>query len=280
MSETGASTAILSLSAPGVVVLGENGSAESSKIARQVNEYAAKLRDSKPEKFGFFATVPSLVDVDAALAELRYAFDELHADGVTLLTRYGDGKNWYLGNKRFEPIWEELNKRSAVVFIHPTHAVDTELVNEFSPQPMYDYPHETLRTAMDLILMGNRRKFPQTKVILSHAGGTLPYLVNRVGGMFPYMFPKSGVTKESIEQDAKSFYFDTALAGTSNILGLLLDWAPDGHVLFGGDFPYCPSEGIVDYTKNLDEYSMNDELREKIAYKNAQALFPRLQASS
>lgn len=273
MNQIGVSTAIFSITAPGVVILGD-GSEASARLARQINEEVAQMRDLKPKTFGFFATLPSLMNPDAAIKEIRYALDELHADGVCLCTRYGQGHN-YLGHERFRPVWAELNSRRAVVFIHPTHSVDTGLVNPTSPQPIFDYPHETLRTAMDMILCNTKRDFPDCKVIHSHAGGTLSFLVGRVSGIYEYMFPGT-VNKAQIEEDAKSFYFDLALSTSPDTLYLLLKWAPHDCILFGSDFPYAPSQGIVNFGKSFDTYPMEEELRAKLCYENAWKLFPRL----
>lgn len=86
----------------------------------------------------------------------------------------------YLGHQELKPIWRELNRRKAVVFVHPTHPVDTRPINPAIPQPTIDYPHETSRTALDMLSSGTLDEFPEVKVILSHAGGTLPYLISRV----------------------------------------------------------------------------------------------------
>jgi len=102
--------------------------------------------------------------------------DVLEADGVTFFIRYGDG-NFYFGHEEFKPIWEEVNRRKAVVFIHPTHPVDTNLVHQTLPQPVLDYPHETTRTGMDMIMSGTKRAYPDCKVILSHGGETMPFLL-------------------------------------------------------------------------------------------------------
>jgi predicted TIM-barrel fold metal-dependent hydrolase len=275
MAKTGTTIAILSITAPGVEIM--NGEA-SFRLARDINTYAAKLRDSKPKQFGFFAALPSLLDTEAAITEIRYALDVLKADGVTLFTSYGDHK--YLGNAIFAPIWKELNARSAIVFIHPTHSFDTTLVNPKLPQPMIDYPHETTHTAVDIITSGVKRVNSNCKIVLSHAGGSLSYLTSRISYMYSDLFHTgsgpSSQTLAEIEEDAKSFYFDLALSGTANILDALLKWAPQDHVLFGTDFPCAPVPSVRRFTESLDAYEMNDELRRKICYENAWVLFPRL----
>ncbi|KAI4753650.1 amidohydrolase family protein [Aureobasidium sp. EXF-3400] len=145
MQKLGVQTSILSITAPGACIL--QGQA-SHELARKLNLESARIRDQEPEKFGFFANLPDILDTQAALEELQYALDVLKADGVTLFTRYGKG-NTYLGHPDVQPIWEELNRRACVVFIHPTHPVDTTPVNPRAPQPIINYPHETTRTARD-----------------------------------------------------------------------------------------------------------------------------------
>lgn len=274
IQKIGVSTAILSLTAPGVEVL--SGDAQL-KLARNVNEYSAALRDSNPSSFGFFAALPSLLNTKAALAEIAYALDVLKADGLTFFTRYGDG-NCYLGHSQFKAIWEEVNRRKAVIFVHPTHPIDTNLVHETLPQPVLDYPHETTRAAMDMIMSGTKRAYPDCKVILSHAGGTMPYLLTRAAQLIPGLPPKFNVqlSMEEIQVDAKSFYVDLALSTSANILDTLLKHFPTDRILFGSDTPYAHDGAVIAFSRMLDEYPLSEEVRRKFAFENAQKLFPRL----
>lgn len=271
----GAKTAILSVTAPGPCI--EKDNAAAAGLARDCNEYSAALRDQDPSTYGFFASLPSLLDTEATLKELAYALDVLRADGVTLFTRYGSD-NHYLGHAEFAPIWAELNRRKAVVFIHPTHPVDTNLVNPYLPQPMFDYPHETGRTAMDLITSNTLRSSPQCKIILSHAGGTLPHLIFRAAEMLPLMPKAIGKTTEEILDEAREFYFDTAISSHAVTLSALFQFAKPGHVLFGTDFPNAPTEGIEYFTKQLEDYDMEPKRREEVYSEAALELFPRLRA--
>ncbi|RPD75837.1 2-amino-3-carboxymuconate-6-semialdehyde decarboxylase [Lentinus tigrinus ALCF2SS1-7] len=273
MDTLGTSHAILSVTAPGPDIL---QGPDSAKLARTINEYGASLARSNP-RIGFFAALPSLLDTSAALEELRYALDELGADGVTLFTRYGRG-NQYLGDPAFAPIWAELDARAAVVFVHPTSGASVQLVNPTLPLPMLDYPQETTRAAADLIVTGVKRVHPRCKIILSHAGGTLPYLVGRLA-MYSIVYPEKGSHAQIVE-DAKSFYFDTALSTDKHVLDLLTAWAGPDRILFGSDFPYAPTEGIKYFGKHLDEYRMSEEDRRKIYRENALALFPRFRNAS
>ena len=273
MSSQGISTAILSLTAPGCTLL---KGAASAELARAVNEHAALIRDSSPSEFGFFAALPTLVDnIPTVLEEVAYALDELKADGVTLYTRYGPSNN-YLGHPSFLPLWEELDRRRCVVFIHPTHTVDTNLVNSKLPQPIIDYPHETGRTATDLIMSGVMRRFTHCKIILSHAGGTLPYLATRAATLL-YDYKLSEKTPEEFLEDARGFYFDTALSTNKLTLTLLLDFAPKDHVLFGSDFPYAPTKTVETHTEMLETSDLDEKTKQKVARKNAVTLIPRLQ---
>lgn len=234
MKRLGIQTAILSITAPGACIA--KGS-ESLELARQLNEHAAELRDKDPEHFGFFANLPDILDTKGTLAEIAYSLDTLHADGVILFTRYGENHT-YLGHASLEPIWAELNRRKCVVFVHPTHPVDTTMVNPKLPQPALDYPHETTRAAMDMILAGTRSKYPDCKVILSHAGGTLPYLVSRVATPMrkaPDFAAqhRMGTTYEKVMEDFRSFYFDLALSSAPHVLDLALKVIPHDHILYG-----------------------------------------------
>lgn len=273
-AEIGVKSTVLSITAPGAAV--ESDPKAAASLARKLNDMAAAIRDGDPEHYGFFAALPNLLNTKDCLAEIAYALDQLEADGVTLFTRYGKD-NHYLGHADFRPVWEELSRRNAVVFVHPTHAVDTNLVSKVLPQPMFDYPHETGRTAMDLILSDTLRTAASgCKIILSHAGGTLPWLASRPLGMLPYTPFDVGKTSNELMKEARSFYFDTALSTDSLMLDLLKGFAKPGHILFGSDFPYAPREGIKVFTKKLEDYQwkQDDEWRE-VERGGAEKLFPR-----
>ncbi|KAE8360696.1 hypothetical protein BDV27DRAFT_134078 [Aspergillus caelatus] len=269
--DCGIETAILSVTAPGAGIL---KGAESARLARGCNEFGRDLREKYPKNYGFFAALPDILDTEAALEEIRYAFDELQADGVTLFTRYGNG-NYYLGHPAIQPIWEELDRRAAVVFVHPTHPIDTNLVNKMLPQPMIDYPHETTRTAVDLITTDTVRKYSHCKIILSHGGGNLPYLARRPAIMLKDL-GLSDMTPEHFIENARMFYFDLALTDSSFALPLLEKFALPDHILFGSDFPYAPEATVRRFSKELDEAKLSKQDAENIDRGNALKLFPRL----
>ena len=275
MSKLDISTSILSLSAPGPEIIPEREGARA--LARKYNEWASEVSKAEPSRFGFFAALPGLHDTEGCIAEICYAFDNLRADGVCLFTSYS-GR--YLGDPDFEPIWKELNDRSAVVFIHPTMAEGSKLVSTMLQPPAFDFAHETGRTAAHLIVTGMKRRFPKSKIILSHAGGTLLILSERLAQLEANLFldtltSRSPKSSAEILQDAKSFYFDLALAGTANVLDSLLKWAPREHILYGSDYPYATVEAEYN-TRQLEEYDMPAGQRMECYVGNGLKLFPRL----
>ncbi|KAJ5385295.1 hypothetical protein N7517_003206 [Penicillium concentricum] len=272
MATNGIQKAILSLTAPGASVAPNTESARI--LARQVNEYAAGLRQQHPGSFGFFAALPSLMDIPGSLAEIEYVLDVLKADGVTLFTRYGDENN-YLGHSLFTPIWKELDARRTLVFIHPTHPVNTTWTNPLLPQPVIDYPHETTRTAVDLIIGNVTREFPNCPKILSHAGGSLPYLISRIATTSRATRSTKltfGKTNEEIMDDFRSFYYDLALSSSPAVLKTILDLIPHTHITYGSDFPYADSDKIAGFREDLDAFSMESKFRDKIYYRNVEKL--------
>lgn len=275
--EIGVSTTILSVTAPGPSI--EKDITAASTLARKCNEFCAKLRDDQPQRFGFFASVPDLSYTKEALAEIFYALDELKADGVILMTSYGSSAPKYLGDPSFAPIWDALSARIAVVFVHPTHAVGSLKGVNNLPQPVFDYPHETGRTAIDLITSYTlRRHAKDCKIILSHAGGTLPYLIDRVAGLLPHS-PASfspGLSRDELLEQAREFYYDTAAASSPmhlKALFALLGEERKDRVLFGSDFPNAPTESIKYFTEQLGQ---NVDFTADGLVANALGLFPRL----
>lgn len=272
----GISTAILSATAPGPDI--EKDPKKAQSLARQINEFNAGIYRTHPQDYGFFASVPSILNTEAAIEEMKYALDVLKADGVVLFTRYGDG-NYYLGHEAFNPIWDFLNERKIVVFIHPTHSVDTNLVNKYLPQPAYDYPHETGRTAIDMITSGMLRNHAKDcKIILSHAGGDLPYLIDRAAGLLskaPASFAP-GKTRDEMLEEARWFYYDTALSSSPmhlQALNALLGEECKDRILFGSDYPNAGDGPIEYYTRRLEGQEVIDA--ESLG-RNGRKLFPRL----
>ena len=264
MDANGIATATLSVSTPGVY-LGDG--ADAREMARRVNEFAASVAASDPDRFGFLATL-TLPDVEGAISEAAFAFDNLGADGVVLLANV---QGRYLGDLEFDPLFAELNRRDAVVFVHPSVLPADPLPGV--PPFAVDFLLDTTRAAIDLVKAQVVRRYPNLKIILAHAGGFVPYAAQRIA--ITVSFLTSRPLNEVLE-DFRSFYFDTALSAPS-ALPSLLAFAKPGHVLFGSDWPYAPSPVAGLVTRELDEYTNLDSAgHSAIAHGNALGLFPRL----
>ncbi|WP_322101870.1 amidohydrolase family protein [Paraburkholderia sp. J41] len=270
MDQEQIATGVLSLTAP--AVKGWDG-AERRDMARRVNEYTAELVEKYPDRFGNFATLP-LPDVESASAEAEFALTQLKADGVVLLTSY-DGV--YLGDASFAPLWEVLNQHSAVVFIHP--GAPAIKVLDGMPGPVVDYPFDTTRTAVHLAINGMLDRYPNPEIILSHAGGFLPYAAHRFAELL-YALAPNGPSTEDLLQRFGRFNFDTALSSGPAALPSLLAFSGINRVLYGSDFPYAPPSVGASFTVKLDRYSeIDDDAHAAINNGNARRLFPRLSKS-
>jgi len=260
-------TGILSLTAPGVV--GWDNS-DRWEMARRVNEYTSELVAKRPDRFGHFATLP-LPDINGALRELEYALDTLRADGVILLTNYA-GR--YLGEAAFEPVWAELDRRQAVVYAHPGQP--PLLTASGLAGPLVDYPFDTTRTAVQLVLNGMVDRYPRVRIILSHAGGFVPYASHRFAEL-AHVFRPDAADPADILKGFQRFYFDTALSSGPAALPSLKAFAREDRILFGTDYPFAPAEIVASFTSKLDAYNkLTADEHSAINHGNAGVLSPRL----
>ena len=263
-------TGVLSLSTPGPH-LGDD--AEARDLAKKVNERLAELVKDRPDRFGTFASVP-LPDIDGTLEAIRHAYDDLNADGVILLA---SNRGTYLGDPSYEPVMAELERRAAIAFIHPG-PLPGPAVPGVHPS-IADFLLDTTRAAIDLVLNGVPRRYPNIRFILSHAGGFVPYAAHRIANLAHVVNGKVDAT--NVLDDLSTFYFDTALSGSPTSLPSLLAFARPGHVLFGSDWPYCPTETVSYFTQALDAYDELDRAgHAAIDRSNAEALFTRLHERS
>jgi predicted TIM-barrel fold metal-dependent hydrolase len=266
MDARGIETAILSVSTPGVH-LGD--AAEARAMAREVNEYAAEVVRAHADRFGFFATLCA-PDVPGSLEELAHAFDVLQADGVILLA---NSRGVYLGDKELDPLFEELDRRKAVVFVHPAVPPGLDPVPGI-PAFVADFLLDTTRAAISLARSGTLERHPDLKIILSHAGGFVPYAAFRLSAASS----ASGNAFDGIGL-LKRFYFDIALSGSPSALPSLLAFAEPDHVLFGSDFPYASSGVVEAFTGMYQGFGLAPAQRASIDRGAAQQLFPRLRRS-
>lgn len=261
MDSLGILAGVLSVSTPGVH-LGDDS--EARAMAREVNEYAARVAADHPGRFGFFATL-TLPDVDGSLREAAYAFDTLGADGVVLLANVN---GIYLGDASIDPLMEELERRGAVVFVHPS-ALPAPPVADIPPFAA-DFLLDTTRAAIHMARRGWLHRYPSVKFILSHAGGFLPYAAERVARFCsPTLKHADGIAT------LRRYYFDVALSSTPYALPSLLAFADPTHITFGSDWPYAPKERSAHFAQLLDQFPLTNEQRAAIHHDNARGLFAR-----
>jgi predicted TIM-barrel fold metal-dependent hydrolase len=272
MDRNGISTAITSISSPGVYF---GDSAFACDLARHCNEISAKLVHDNPQRFGAFATLP-LPDVDAALNEIDYAMDTLGLDGVVLMTNFG-GR--YLGDPLFETVFEELNRRKAVVYVHPTDPASSNAISLDAPNSLYEFTFDTTRAITNLIYSGTLERNPEVRFIFSHAGGTIPFLAWRISlGLF--MIPNAAKNApQGFINYLKRIYYDTALSVTPYALRSLQELVDPSQILFGSDYPFAPENLTAEQVTQLTSYEGFDtQARIRIERENALRLFPRLRS--
>jgi predicted TIM-barrel fold metal-dependent hydrolase len=264
MDELAIATGVLSVSTPGVH-LGDDHVARVK--AREVNEYAAEQVKDRPDRFGFLATL-TLPDVAGALAEAAYALDELAADGVILLANV---RGRYLGDPAFDPLMEELDRRSAVILVHPSHLSGSAV--DGIPAFQADFLLDTTRAAINLVRWGAMDRWPNLRIILSHGGGMVPYAAHR----FAYTRLENIPSPADFLAALGRFHFDTALSASPAALPSLLAFAQPGHVLFGSDWPYAPDPAVQHFTDEWTGWDRVSDLeRAAVDRGNAERLFTRL----
>jgi predicted TIM-barrel fold metal-dependent hydrolase len=268
MSAAGIDTAVLSVSAPG---LGVVSGAAAGTLARRVNEYLAEVVAADPRRFGAFALMP-MDDPDSALAEVAYALDELALDGVGLFT---SAHGSYLGDPLLEPVLAELARRRVPVFVHPSVAPGAPSFG--LPASVIEFPIETTRMVANLLFSGTLDRHPDLVLILSHAGGTVPYLAQRMTHA-PTINPAlAGKPPAELLGSLRRLHFDVAMSATPEQLDCLTAVVGVERVLFGSDFPFMPSEQAVENAAGLRAHDRLGAVGlERIAQQTALGLFPRL----
>lgn len=283
MQKINITKSILSVTTPGTHLVAGND-ALARKMTRYCNDYAADLKRKRPNQFGFFASLP-LPDVEGALEEIKRASDDLNPNGFTLLTNH---HGVYLGDEKFYPVFDELNRRHATVFIHPTTPCMTSSggcstnavpITRF-PRSMFEFMFDTARALIDLFLSGTVSRCPNITFIIPHMGGGFPPLMRRFAtlpalldlpGCDPLVNPDYVRTKLN-----EQFYFDTAGWPFPEQIHGLTDWVTADRMLYGSDFPFTPLKGVqalsLDHDKYLREVFPDEDDQEKLCTRNAKKL--------
>jgi len=270
MDDAGTDFAITSISTPGVH-MGDDAAARD--LAKQVNEISAELIHDRPDRFGGFAALP-LPDVNGALRALEYGLDVLKLDGVVL---FSNARGIYLGDARFRPLFEELERRSAVVFVHPTASPDAAARSLGLPDSLIDFTADTTRAVAQLHYGNTFARTPNVKYIFSHAGGTIPYLATRFSIVDEMNVIPGAEERGTAADTLRKLYWDTALSWRPPVLHMLRSVVGMGQVLFGSDYPYLRRDLAVRCRREVETSEELDSAeRRAVLADNALKLFPRL----
>lgn len=270
LDQNGVRTAVLSIaSTPGVWF--DAGAEATARTVRDCQDFGAQMVRDYPGRFGLFAPL-SMLDIDTTLKEIAYVFDELKADGVGLQTNYGD--KW-LGNPLYKPVFEELNRRKAIVYVHPLVASCCGNLSVGTFPAVIEVPHDTTRTVTSLLLSGTFARLREIRWLFSHAGGTVPMLAGRIEAFGKLRPDSAAFAPDGIENEFKRLHYDTANATHPASMAALLTLVPASQVVFGTDYPYFP---IGSQAAALQKLPVTPEQLRGIESENAMRLIPRLSA--
>jgi 6-methylsalicylate decarboxylase len=263
MDKGGIATSIVSIINPGPWY--GQVDEETRKLARECNEFCAQLSRDHPGRFRFFAAIP-LPDADGSLREIEYAFDTLKAEGIALWSSY-TGK--YLGDAAFEPVYEELNRRKAVVYTHPTVPECCESVVPGVTPSTLEFAFETTRTVAGMFFdkAGVGYKFPDIRWIWSHSGGTIPVLTSR------FVELANRHKRQDPRPYLQKFFYEVAQGNTPGQLAALMKLVSISQVMFGTDYPYRNAKEAID---GLAAYKFSDADLRAIDHGNALKMFPNI----
>jgi 6-methylsalicylate decarboxylase len=265
MDRSGIATAVLSIVQPGTWY-GDNVE-QSRSLARRLNDYGSEMARDHPGRFGLFACIAP-PDVQGSLDEIEYAFDTLKADGIGLLTSYQDR---YLGDPSFAPVYEELNRRKALIYVHPTTPACCRGLVPGIPPSSIEYATDTTRTIAHLVFSGTAARYPDVRWIFSHSGGTLPFLLGRFIRLAeerkPAHLPNGPLPA------FKQFHYELAQGNTPGQIAALLRMVSASQVMYGTDFPF---RGGAEVNRGIADWGFEAADLRAIERENALKLMPHL----
>lgn len=270
MDKSGIATSVVALMQPGAFF---KDIPTDRRLAREANEYAAKMTKDHPGRFGSFATLP-LMDTEGSLKEIEYSMDVLKADGIGLMTSYGTK---YLGDRQFWPIWEELDRRRATVYVHPLLPECCRNPIPGLPPSAIEFATDTTRTIASMLFGGAANRFPNIKWIWSHSGGTMPFLWARFTRQEVDMKENAkAVLPNGVLAEVQRFYYDTAQGHHEGAMQALRQLIPVSQILLGSDYPYREGMEVV---KGLSERNFTTAERLAIERGNALRIMPHLRTT-
>ncbi|PYS37063.1 MAG: amidohydrolase, partial [Acidobacteria bacterium] len=244
-----------------------NGTEKGRAAVRTGNDYGAKLMQQYPKKFGLFGGVP-LPDIEGTMKEIEYCFDTLKIDGIGIYTN--DNKGRWPGDKYFEPMWQELNRRNAIVYMHPLAPVCCSRLEYGPAAAMLEYDFDIARAVASIVVNGVMFRYPKIRFITVHSGGTVPMLAGRMKDRIP-----NGAEKylpDGLYTELRKWHYDVAHATFPWPMAAMMKFMPHDHILFGTDYSPEPIESTVNELPGL---GLSDEFMQNMGRRNAERLFPR-----
>jgi len=268
MDKGGIQLSVVSLpSTPGLWF--DKGPDMAVKMSRLCNDYAATMVQKYPKRFAFWASLPML-DIDASLKEVAHALDDLKADGIGLQTNYGD--KWP-GDPVYAPVFEELNRRHAVVYFHPLVAACCGRIADAAPNPaVLEVPFDTVRAITSLLMTGSLAKYRNIKWVWSHGGGAMPMLSGRLNQFVKDDPKKANYAPNGVYAELEKLYYDTANAVWKPTWNSTRSLVPISQIVFGTDYPYF----FVDQVPELQKRGLSPKDLQAVYSGNAKKILPRL----
>jgi predicted TIM-barrel fold metal-dependent hydrolase len=223
-----------------------------------------------PGRFGLFAVIAP-PDVEGSLKEIEFALDTLKADGIGLLTSYQDK---YLGDPSFAPVYEELNRRRAVIYVHPTTPQCCRGLVPGIPPGSIEYATDSTRTIAHVVFSGTATKYPDIRWIFSHSGGTLPFLTGRFVRLWEER--KQAHLPNGPLPEFQKLYYELAQGNTPGQIAALLKLVSISQVMYGTDYPFRDGAEV---NAGIAAYGFSAADVRAIERENALALLPRLKGA-
>jgi predicted TIM-barrel fold metal-dependent hydrolase len=250
---------------------------EACQLARRINEQLADIVSKHPTRFGAMATLPALAATDGLLEEMAYALDTLKLDGVATTTSIDD---IYLGDTRYDQWFEEMNRRGVTLFVHPVPAKASRSVDLGIDVSILEFMFDTTRMLTNMIFSGAKNRFLKIKIVSTHGGGTIPYLMTRIETLEKVFGPGKGrahLSPEEICEGLASFYYDLTAATSPAQLFALQQMVPLSHLVMGFDNPFMPGWTFPPAIQDMQRWNgFSDIDVSSIAHRNAESLYPAL----
>jgi predicted TIM-barrel fold metal-dependent hydrolase len=265
MDKFGIGVAILSMTQNGELLY--NGTAKGRAAVRAGNEYGAELMQQYPKRFGLMGGIP-LPDIEGSLLEVEYAYDTLKVDAIGIYTNDNQGR--WPGDPYFEPLWQELNRRNAIVYMHPLAPTCCSDLKYGAAASMVEYDFDVTRGVVSLVVNGVMFRYPNIRFMTVHSGGTVPMLAGRMNDRIPRGAEQ--YLPNGLYAELRKWYYDIAHATFPWPYAAMKAFMPESQILFGTDYAPEPIESTVD---QLPALKLPRAFEQMLLRGNAERLFPR-----